>query len=152
MLEVVLTAALLLGVFALAAPSFGGSGEQDATTARAAVSGALDAQIAIAARDGGFTSDTDELNGLLPRMTVVASPVGSTGPDVVSVAVSGDVVGIAVSDGTSCWLGSATSGPGGLIYAVRDSGGVCHGGVATSLELDPSQPGRGKDPTEPIEL
>ena len=152
LLEVVLTAALVLGVFALAAPSFGGAGERDATAARATLSGALDAQVALSSRHGAFTSDPATVADLVPRTTVVVAPAGSNAPDTVSVAVSGDTVGLAVYDGTSCWLASATTGPGGQLYAVREGAGTCSGTVALTVDLDPDQPGKGKDPTEPIEL
>lgn len=160
MLEVVLAAALVLGVFALAAPSFGGDRIGAEGEARATLSAALDAQRTVRDRAGAFSADPQLLDPLTPRVTHRSSP--STGPSTVSVATTTvtiggeavDVVGLAVLDRAgSCWMGKvAVHATGGTLYAVDSSPASCSGGYALTVTADPSQPGRGASPSEPLEL
>lgn len=160
LLEVALTAALVLAVFALAAPAFGGDRVGAESEARATLSAALDAQRVVRDRSGEFSTSAALLDPLTPRVHHRAAP--STGPKEVSVATTSvtvageraDVVGVAVLDRSgSCWIGKIAVHPaGGTLYAVDSSAASCSGGYALTISPDPTQPGRGKSPTEPLEL
>lgn len=160
LLEVALAAALVLGVFALAAPSFGGDRIGAEGEARAALSAALDAQWVVRERSGAFSTSAGLLDPLTPRVNHQTGP--STGPSTVSVATTQvtiggelvDVVGVAVLDRSgSCWVGKVSVHPtGGTLYGVDSSPASCSGGYALTATPDPSQPGRGSSPSEPLEL
>jgi type II secretory pathway pseudopilin PulG len=156
-LEVVITAALLITVTAFVVPRIGN--DDGAPEARRTLVAAYDAASQLREQEQGWSDDLVLLGERTARITWTdGSSSGNRAVSVTSAGTAGELVGLAVWDGSGeCWMVRAddSSGVPDAVWAAArmESPAGCTATAALSdAVIDPAEPGRGVDVNAPIEL
>lgn len=143
---------LLAAAAALVAPRLL-AGEQagSAREAQSSLEVALDAGARLASSAGQLSADLDALEDLAPRLTYLDAVSPSTGPTVVSIAVTGESFAAAAADGHgTCWaVLHRTAGSGQLSTYLALDVAVCTAAEATARENNVLPPATGTSWSNP---
>lgn len=153
LLEAAVVIAVIAALTALAIPLLRstGVGASD-SAAKQALSAMVEDQFTIHATDGSFSSDPGRLARADTERSFVEG-ASSTAPDVVSVAVDGDVIaGAVLGEEGTCWYvrRDAQGGAQGTTWAFLPGAKSCTGNDALALET--SSPGVGDSQDSPLDL